>query len=53
MMIKKTAGNEINSITVRAATPMDSAEAARLIFMTGEDKFKYLLYPMEKPIAVR
>ena len=52
-MITKTAANDIDSITVRPATPMDSPEAARLIFMTGKSIFKYLLYQNEdKSLAV-
>ena len=36
------------NITVRSAKPQDSAEAAKLIYMTGERIFKFLLHPQEE-----
>ena len=37
--------NNPDKISIRSATPRDSADAAELIFMTGEGIFKYLFYP--------
>ena len=36
------------SITIRSARPQDSAESANLIYMTGENIFKFLLHPQEE-----
>ena len=46
---KKTA----DKIEIRPATPLDAADAARLIFMTGVGIFKYLFYSkIEKTQAI-
>ena len=41
-----------NGIAIRSAKPQDSAEAAKLIYMTGEDIFKYIFYPNKKKSLV-
>jgi len=44
---EKIAKFDRGSIILRAATPEDSDDAARLIFMTGPGIFKYLFYPQD------
>jgi ribosomal protein S18 acetylase RimI-like enzyme len=47
MRKEKTAKFDSDSLALRAALPEDSAEAAKLIFMTGAGIFKYLFYPQD------
>lgn len=47
MRNEKIAKFDRDSIILRAATPEDSDDAAKLIFMTGPGIFKYLFYPQD------
>ena len=40
-----------DSIILRAATPEDSDDAAKLIFMTGPGIFRYLFYPQDDKVC--
>ena len=45
IMSKNITRSENNNIPIRQAKVKDCVEAAKLIFMTGEEIFKYVFYP--------